>query len=403
MTALDCDYFSDSYSCIFRQCSGYKTPFPIVRLGRVDSPSFSSLSTGKTCTHPCIALSRNDSRFFPTTSPNKSNFCSEAYLLHLKHDIASLPACVSFLELLCSDGPSSPVRIPPPSIDTSCTFFRELEEQSSLISLVHSNTTPQKEVNSSTSPDDQKASALFWKHNDERNQRICSSLQSVLSVALTKDGGAWCLATVGRNKDGGIWGSGSNEDEAVVLRFDQPSLFSPTNQPFFTQKVSSSMEPSALSIEQMDTNTAAVFSSDSVRIVDSRERPHSSARKSLLNFDSYGGMWTSSFASDHLVIGYSKKQEILAFDFRKPNFPIDSFRTPTIVGIRSQMHEPHALLLSGEQVAVLHFSPFSVVGAVQIPGIDTVVDAVMTSNSSSFAHLRVSTMCGMLYDWSVSQ
>lgn len=402
MTALDCDYFSDSYSCIFRQCSGYKTPFPVVRLGRVDSPSFSSLSSGKKCTHPCIALSRNDSRALLTACPNKNNFCSEAYLLHLKYDIPSLPACVSFLELLCSDDPSSPVRIPPPSIDTSCTYFRELEEQSSLISLVHCSTTPRKEFSTSASTGDQKASALFWKHNDERNQWICSSLQSILSVALTKDGGAWCLTTVGRNKEGVVWGSGSNEDEAVVLRFDQPSLFSPANHPFFTQKVSSSVDPSALSIEQMDANTAAVFSSDSVRIVDSRERPNSPVRNPFLNFDSHGGMWTSSFASDHLVIGYSKKQEILIFDYRKPNFPTDCFRTPTVVGIRSQMHEPHALLLSGEQVALLNFSPFSVVGAVQIPGIDNVVDAVITSSSSSFAHLRVSTMCGMLYDWSVS-
>lgn len=403
ISALDCDYFSDSYSCVFRQCSGYQAPFPIVRLGRVGKQSCSSSSTNEQHFHPCIALSQNESNSNCTTGQNKCGSSSEAYLLHLKLGSATLPSCVSFLQLMVSEGGRSPVRIVSCSNDAPCVYFKELEEHDSLIASVCSRTArPGMGSSNNAFSGDQRTTGIFWKYNEERSQLISSSLQSVFSVALSGDGGAWCLAGAVGKAEGGGCAEGSVADESVVMRFDQPSLFSSTSPSSFAKKLSCVGEPSALSVEEMDPSTVAVFSESSAILVDARESSCGTSKKGLLNFLPYGGMWSASLASHHLVTGYSRRQEILVFDCRKPTTPTNLLESSTVVGVKSNVGEDYGLLVGGEQVAVVHFSPFSVIGAVQVPGIDSVLDAAMTSSCSTLAHLRVSTVCGMVYDWSVS-
>lgn len=403
MSALDCDYFSDSYSSVFRQCSGYQAPFPIVRLGRANKSNFSAVTTDEVISHPCLALPPKECNCCSTSNQSKCSCKSEAYLLHLRLDVASLPSCVSFLELMCSEGSCSPVRISSHPKDPPWMYFKELEEKGRLITTVRSSITSSRAGNTiNDCLGARGTSGIFWKYNEEKNHWVSSVFPTILSVALTGDGGAWCLSGTGGYPKKEGHGLGSSGDEALVMRFDHPSLFSATSRPFYSQKVFCSAEASALGVEEMDSCTAAVFTENGITLVDTRERPSESSKEPFLNFLPHGGMWSASLASDQLVIGYSKRQKILVFDYRKPSIPINSLESPIVLGIRSQINEHHALLLGGEQVAILSFSPFSVIGSVQVPGVDNVMDAVLTSTSSTLTKLRVSTVCGMVYDWSVS-
>lgn len=342
MSAVDCDFFSDSYSCVFRQCNGFQSPYPFVRLGNTTGNDSDLQMKG-------IALVHGNQRVHAAT---------HSLLLSLKVDVCQ--PCASFLEIVTTA--ASPIRL---HSNSAFRFFAKLEEEKNVCAVIDHYT-----------PRNAWSASFFTTSSEGRS--IFSVFRSVSSSSLT-DNCVWCLSLDG------------------VQCFDHNALFNECN-PFYTLR---SVYKFPFNITALCHHTAALFHSDGVARIDSRVKLPT---ETLIHTNEVvKPLWNGEVGSTYNLLCYSTDKKLLVFDCRKPNTVLYARESPSFLKIKSRKGQDAALLICGDQVALLDLPSLSIQCAAQTPDGDSVLDANLISCTSRTKKFRVSSVAGMIYDWKISE
>lgn len=351
IAASNCDFFSDSYACVYRECHGYTSPYPIVRFGR------STADSAPGGVVPCIALARGSLR-----TP------FEAVIFPMKGwDSSSRGDCVSFLEMIAESRKHIPIR------HSGRLSFQRPEFLGNMTLVVQH--------------DIQLNASALWGFWDDDSSLIASVLRDVCCCSVT-------------SPTHHVWCSTTNS----LMCFDSSSIFG-SSDPMVMHSVPST----PLGIENYDPHSVVAFSERSIFRADRREPSLSllSMDQQYLNRHEAGGLsGAGCLSGEHYAVCYSRARNLLVFDCRKMSVPVLSRGSPSHLALRGSRHDSKTLLVAGEQVGILDTTSLSVLGAVHLPGgheavLDAVVLASSTSSSDHLIKLRVSTVSGRVYDWGV--
>lgn len=331
MSACYCDTFADSYSCVFRRCVGYPSPYPIVRLGTNHRDGEDMV---------CVALRHAD-----------------GILLKLKAE-ADTP-CASFLHLIASDWP--PIKI---FQDTEHRFAKEVEEKNGVTALV--SLQSQKNI----------FSASFFTSGESASPISSCTVKHITSVSLTSQH---------------VWSSTATE----VACIDYTSLFN-GGDPFFVK--TNHIASRIFNITSLSSTTAGVFCSEKFFSVDSREEKPSGVLVETTK--EMGEMCSGNIAADHYVVCYTFERKLVVFDIRYPVKPLSCRGSPSFLEVRSEVGRETALLLSGDQIGLLHVPSSSVLCAFQLPFDDGVLDAGFLCVPGRQA-IRASSASGTIFDFCI--
>eukprot|EP00796_Vickermania_ingenoplastis_P010909 gene10909-7567_t len=422
MAGVHCDVFSDSYACAFRQCTGYASPFPIVRLG---NPVRGAASGEGWMT--CIAQAQRNHHSEDTV----------ALLMSLR--LVPREPCASFMELLpvgppreASTAPeqhrkggtkreresdvssrTTPASAPPPSTKSTgigvinlrpsnaggVYYFAELVERGGVIAVVDRHTRTGACV------------ASFLQRRTEEDgllQREMARLRGVTAVS----GPATSPSPAAPSSAGlsaAVWWCATAHNTVACM--DAETIFTtatPTEVLHVPQISSSFGVPvgGGLGLTAICSQTAAVFSAGGAMRVDRRAPKGVGSGLAVASPDTGNLRSATLGGADHapMVVGYTTKRKLVVFDTRRAASPVYCHESPAYICVKSNLGADVALLISGDQVGVMQLSTLAILGAAQVPdvcGVDSILDAVITSWSSERLGMRMSSANGMVADWTM--
>lgn len=354
MVALDCDYVSDSYACVFRRCNGYQAPFPIVRLA---SNHASESCTHELTNHPCITISTPDD-----SEPGNQT----AFLLSLK--LSAGQPCASFVELMNhSDVPTVRLSV---NNQRELQCFTELETFNEIIASVQHKLVR-----------DVWESAIW--HHGSTGIEVCL-LPSVSTVSLS---------------DSVVWGAALQSNYGTIMCFDSSSLFNKSATPsYFLRLPETGIQVNNIAASHENCSLAAAFRIDDVVRIDNRAKKLSGKIAQLSPLQ-HGEISSGGMAGSFFSVCYTTKHQLMVFDLRNPMVPLLSRSSSDTLKVKSYSGEKEVLLISSNQIGLFDTDLLSMRGAIPLPDrADTVLDAEKIQSDDSLLHIRVSTSRGMLYD-----
>lgn len=346
----DCDIFSDAYGCVFTDCEGYQTPYPILRLG-----SSHCNWELKAIAHGGGPLARHQ-------------------LLTL--DLTPGAACRSFAEVLSTRAP--PVNLQQTG-DGGAEFFRGVESGDRVTSTV-----------SRARGGAWSASFLVGSGPGTRQYVV----PGVHAASRHSDAAIWAL------HGGGNSVAVISAEELACPAPDLDAVLAPVPAPG-TAGVGEIISTSA--------STAVVVHSRGSFAVDRRDG--ASGRGTLHQPLPDGALLlpvgSCGLAGEGVLVCCTAEGRLLAFDRRKAGAggspPLLDKRLGSHVRVRAWQDERTVLLLAADQVGVLDTRTLTLAGALQQSSDGDVLDATLLPSSSS-SHIRICTSAlnGMLYSWRMS-
>ncbi|KPI83250.1 hypothetical protein ABL78_7719 [Leptomonas seymouri] len=340
----DCDVFSDSYGCIITKCSGYQSPFPIVRLSNGEAVLDEDRVTLQGA---CFASSLID----PNAARGRL----------LTFDLPARDGCVSFLQLISRSRK-------PLELDQKTEFVKKLDMSAASFAAVTRSKGGRWDTSIYLDAGEGDTRPRF-----SRVLFRCTSSASLLDAAL------WLVEMATEESD---------TRQLYYYRVDDAVSGAPPS----TFQVGEALKR-PLDVVALTADTAVVLGTGGWAAADRREAVvHAVVTTPISN---------ACVAGDNMVVAFGEDYVLRVFDMRKAAVPVLETSTSSYVCVKSAVGCAAALLVTGDVTGVLDLQTLTAVVSLQHSG-DQVLDATLLPHKPGGFRVCTSTESGMIYDWAVA-